>query len=159
MLTRYKNFMNWFSTTPIGSKIARTVVARADPFLYRISKGRLVSTGPPTIPQLLLTTTGRKSGLEREVQLGYTPDGDDYLVVASNFGQKHHPAWSYNLDAKAECTVLLDGRSFRARAEKLSDDDKQRVWPRLVQSVPQYDVYVTRTDRNIKVYRLVAERD
>jgi deazaflavin-dependent oxidoreductase (nitroreductase family) len=155
--TTYGDIVNRFSTTRVGAWIARQVAARVDPHVYRWSKGRFTSTGPPTIPQLILTTVGRKSGQPRSVQLGYLADAGDYVVVASNFGRGHHPAWSHNLLAEPQATVEVDGRTETVRAERLSDAEKAAIWPRLVAVVPQFDVYVTRTDRNIKVFRLRAQ--
>ena len=40
------------------------------------------------------------------------------------------------------------------RAERLDDSAKAAIWPRLVAIIPHFGVYVTRTDRAIKVYRL-----
>jgi len=150
----YGDLVNRFSTTRMGSWIARQLAARVDPHLYRWSRGRFTSAGPPTIPQLVLTTVGRKSGRPRSVQLGYLADGGDYVVVASNFGQARHPAWSHNLLAEPRATVEVDGRTETVVAERLSDARKQAIWPRLVGVVPQFAVYVTRTDRNIRVFRL-----
>jgi deazaflavin-dependent oxidoreductase (nitroreductase family) len=152
--TTYGDFVNRFSTTRVGSWIARRLAARVDPHLYRWSKGRFTSTGPPTIPQLILTTVGRKTGRPRSVQLGYLADGGDHVVVASNFGQGHHPAWSHNLLADPRATVEVDGRTETVVAERLSAAEKAALWPRLVAVVPQFDVYVTRTDRSINVFRL-----
>jgi deazaflavin-dependent oxidoreductase (nitroreductase family) len=42
---------------------------------------------------LLLTTTGRKSGEQRELPLIYGVNGDDYLIVASKGGADEPPAW------------------------------------------------------------------
>jgi deazaflavin-dependent oxidoreductase (nitroreductase family) len=151
---RYARFVNWFSTTTVGTWIASRLAARMDPVVYRLSGGRFTSPGPLTIPQLVLTTTGRRSGRCRRVSLGYLADGDDFLVVASNFGKPRHPDWSHNLDANPDATVNVDGRDVAVRAERVSDDAKRVVWPRLVALVPQFGVYVTRTDRAIKVYRL-----
>ncbi len=158
---RYVDFMNWFSMTKPGSAFARTVVARLDPLLYKLSGGRLTSVGPPVIPMIVLTTMGRRSGKPRSVQLGFirdpeaeSPKAADLYTVASNFGQQHHPAWSYNLQANPQCEVNLNGEVFHAKAERLSDEEKARVWPKLVEAVPQYAVYVTRTSRDIGVWRL-----
>ena len=151
---RYARFVNWFSTTRVGTWIASRLAARLDPVVYRLSRGRFTSTGPLTIPQLVLTTIGRKSGQPRSVSLGYLADGDDFVVVASNFGKAHHPAWSHNLDASPAASVNVNGRDVAVRAERMGGVEKALVWPRLVGIIPQFDVYVTRTDRNIKVYRL-----
>jgi deazaflavin-dependent oxidoreductase (nitroreductase family) len=150
----YARFVNWFSTTRLGTWIASRVAARLDPLVYRLSGGRFTSTGPLTIPQLVLTSTGRRSGTPRSVSLGYLADGDDFVVVASNFGKSHHPAWSHNLDASPEAWVNVDGRDVAVRVARLASDEKAAIWPRLVAIIPQFGVYVTRTDRDIKVYRL-----
>jgi deazaflavin-dependent oxidoreductase (nitroreductase family) len=150
----YRDFINNFSVTPVGRWIAKTFASKVDPFLYKVSGGRFTSTGPLTIPQLTLTTIGRKSGKERTVQLGYSEDGDDVLIVASNFGGTNHPAWSYNLDANASAKILLGAETREVVATRLTDSEKAILWPKIADTIPQMKSYVKRTDRNIKVYRL-----
>ncbi len=153
----YRDFINWFSVTPVGRWIAKTLASRVDPALYKLSGGRFTSTGPLTIPQLTLTTIGRKSGKERVVQLGYTEDGNDVLVVASNFGGTNHPAWSHNLDAHPEAKIRLGAEDKEVVAKRLTDSEKATVWPKIERTIPQMKSYKTRTSRNIKVYRLVEK--
>jgi hypothetical protein len=43
---------------------------------------------------------------------------------------------------------------FTARAQALSDSEKQAVWADVRQAIPQMSVYENRTDRNIRVFRL-----
>jgi len=152
----YRDFINWFSVTPVGRWIASTFSARLDPVLYKLSGGRFTSVGPQVIPQLVLTTTGRKSGKERAVQLGYTEDGDDVVVVASNFGGTNHPAWSYNLDANPNAKIQLGSETKEVVATRLTDSEKAILWEKIADTIPQMKSYVTRTERNIKVYRLAA---
>lgn len=152
----YKQWMNAFSTTRVGKWIAIRLSARLDPLLYKISGGRLTSVGPQIIPQLVLTTTGRKSGQKRTVQLGFTAHGADYLVVASNFGRAKHPGWSYNLDADPNAQVQIGSATMEVVASRLPDEEKAALWPRIEATIPQMKVYPGQTDRNIKVYRLQA---
>ena len=152
----YRDFLNNFSVTPVGRWIAKTFAAKVDPAIYKISGGRFTSTGPLTIPQLTLTTIGRKSRKERTVQLGYTEDGDDVLIVASNFGGTNHPAWSYNLDANPQVKILLGSEERDVLATRLTDSEKAILWPKIADTIPQMKTYVVRTERNIKVYRLTA---
>lgn len=151
---RYAGFINWLSTTRFGIVLARGWSARADPWIYRLTGGRLTSVGPQVIPQLILTTTGRRSGQPRTVQLGCLDEGESWLVVASNFGRANHPAWSLNLDAQVRAEIQWGSRRVGVVAERLGDEDKALVWPHLVAVVPQFSVYVNRTERNLKVYRL-----
>jgi len=150
----FAKFLNWFSATPVGSWFVMNIASKLDPMVFRLTKGRLISAGPPTLPMLLLTSVGRKSGKSRDAQLAYYPAGGDYLVVASAAGQARHPGWSYNLEANPDVEVLVRGESFKARAEVLDDQEKARYWPEIKKTIPQMNVYERRTDRKIKVYRL-----
>ena len=153
----YRDFINSFSLTPAGQWLVKTFAARVDPTIYRMTGGRFTMSGPLTIPQLTLMTVGRKSGKERTVQLGYAEDGDDVLVIASNFGGTNHPAWSYNLDANPRATIQLGAQKKAVVASRLTDSEKALLWPKIAATIPQMNTYVTRTSRNIKVYRLSDE--
>lgn len=100
---------------------------------------------------LLLTTTGRKSGEPRTSALIYARDGDDYLVVASMGGAPNHPAWYLNLEADptAEIQVLADRIPVTARTA--TPEEKPRLWAIVREQWPNYDVYQSRTDRDIPV--------
>jgi deazaflavin-dependent oxidoreductase (nitroreductase family) len=150
----FKERVNAFSATPLGSWVARRFIAPIDPIIYKLSGGRLTAAGIETIPQLRMEVIGRKSGKKRSVQLGCIKDGNDYVVVASNFGGTNHPAWSFNIDANPDVTVQVRNKTFKAIAERTSEEDKAKLWPKLCDVIPQYKTYVKRTDRNIKVYRL-----
>ena len=54
---------------------------------------------------ILLSCTGAKSGVERDVALLCTPSGDDIVLVASRTGHANNPGWYYNLKAHPECVV------------------------------------------------------
>ena len=150
----YSKFVNWLSATAAGSWLVKHWASKVDPVIFRATGGRFTSVGQPTLPQLLVTVIGRKSGRARDVQLAYHRDGDDYLVVASAMGQERHPAWRYNLEAHPEVDVQIKGERFRARARVLADAEKATVWPSIKKTIPQMNVYEQRTDRNIRVFRL-----
>ncbi len=150
----YRDFVNWLSSTKVGGWLTRQTAARIDPWIYRKTNGRWVMAGRPTIPQVILTTTGRKSGQKRDVQLAALHDGDDFVVVASNFGQEHHPGWMYNLEADPKAWVNSDGVDFEVNAHSMSAEEKEEIWPRLHEIVPQFRTYLTRTDRDIRIFRL-----
>jgi hypothetical protein len=62
-------------TTGLGSAIHRVVISPLDAPLMRLSRGR-VHFAKGTIPLVLLRTTGARSGVQRDVPLGYFTDGD-----------------------------------------------------------------------------------
>src|SRR3954467_3998223 len=85
-----------------------------DRLLLRLSNGRVSIPGVLTgLPVIMLTTIGAKSGKLRTVPVVGLRDGDKVVVIASNFGQAHHPAWYHNLRAHPEARLELPGRSGR----------------------------------------------
>jgi deazaflavin-dependent oxidoreductase (nitroreductase family) len=144
----------WLSTNPVATWLIRNVASRLDPIVFRATNGRFTSMGPPAMPMLTLTATGRRSGEPRSVHLACLERGGDHLVVASAMGQERHPAWRYNLEANPEVKVQMPGERFAARARALTSAEKDEVWPEVKRTIPQMNVYEKRTDRNIRVFRL-----
>ncbi|MDG2304982.1 MAG: nitroreductase/quinone reductase family protein [Candidatus Binatia bacterium] len=142
------------STSPAFTWWIRNVAARLDPVLFKATNGRLTTFGPPTMPMVTLTTLGRRSGRPHSVHLASVEHAGDLHVVASAMGQKKHPAWRYNIEANPEVRVQAVGERFTARAEALTDQEKDRIWDDVKQAIPQMVIYETRTERNIRVYRL-----
>ncbi len=100
---------------------------------------------------LLLTTTGRRSGLPRTTPLIFARDGDDLLVVASLGGAPQHPAWYLNLQAEGTAAVQVRGDRFPVAARTATEIEKPRLWSIVTDQWPNYDVYQSRTDRVIPV--------
>ena len=100
---------------------------------------------------LLLTTTGRRSGEQRTMPLIYQPDGDRYVIVASNGGWKDHPGWYYNLSENPDVEVQVWGDRFPARASVAEGEERERLWKLMTVTWPAYDDYQTKTDREIPV--------
>ncbi len=123
-------------------------------WVYRLSGGKLMGRVPSGAPVFLLTTTGRKSGQRRTVPLLYLADGDDFLVVGSQGGAPQHPGWFLNLEANPQAEVELGRRRVPVTARRLSGEERDRVWPRLVAIYPPYEEYRRRTTRSIPVVRL-----
>jgi deazaflavin-dependent oxidoreductase (nitroreductase family) len=117
------------------------------------TKGKYTLFGPTSLPELLLTTTGCKSGQARTSALSYLRDGDRLLVLGSNFGQKHHPDWSSNLLADAEATVAINGTEMPVTAALLTGPERDRALQRFL-AYPMYMSYRTRTDRELRVFAL-----
>ena len=100
---------------------------------------------------LLLTTTGRRSGRQRQLPLIYGRHGDDYLVVASKGGSPKPPAWYLNLDASPEVEIQVKGDKMRAHARTATTEEKPELWSIMTKEWPAYDEYQERTDREIPV--------
>jgi deazaflavin-dependent oxidoreductase (nitroreductase family) len=106
---------------------------------------------------LILTTTGRRSGEQRDAPLIYGRDGDNLLVVASKGGTPEPPAWYRNLEAEPRVEVQVKGDRFPARARTATPDERPRMWQTMVGHWPAYDEYQQKTDREIQV--VVLEPD
>lgn len=105
-------------------------------------------------PFCFLTTTGRRSGVERTVPLLFVADGDRVVLFASNWGRHEHPAWALNLDATPAATVEIEGRSRAMRARRATQDEERRYWPRAEDIYPGYAGYRRRAGREVRVFVL-----
>lgn len=122
--------------------------------LYRLTGG-ILGGRMDGLDMLLLTTRGRKSGLERTVPLPYFRDGDRYLLIASYGGNARNPAWLDNLAANGEVTIQVGFRRRKARAEVAAGAEHERLWRELTASFPRYLEYQKKTARRIPIVVLV----
>ena len=118
---------------------------------YLETGGRKGHEWRPGVPTLLLTTTGRRSGVKRRTALIYGHDTDRYVVVASQGGAPEHPAWYLNLEADPDVEVQVMDDVFPARAETATGAERTRLWALMRSIWPAYDEYQTKTDREIPV--------
>ena len=103
---------------------------------------------------LILRAKGRKSGKLRKNPLIYGRDGDDYVIIASKGGAPDHPGWYKNLQAHPEVEIQVRGDIIPVTARTGTAEDKQRVWPIMLQQWPDYDKYQKQTERDIPVILL-----
>jgi len=118
--------------------------------IYQRTDGR-VGARLAGLPMCLLTTVGRKSGLPRTLPLACFPDGNDIIVVASNGGQNHDPAWWLNLKEQPEAEVQLGREHRQMTASRATTEEHARLWPWLMQHNPAYARYEQRTSREIPI--------
>jgi deazaflavin-dependent oxidoreductase (nitroreductase family) len=126
-------------------------------WLYRRTGGR-IGHSAGSLRNLLLTTTGRRSGELRTVPLTYMTDGDRYVLVASNGGSDRHPAWWLNLEQTPRATVQVGSRTLAVVAHRADAAEHARLWPALKKMNPFYGQYERITDRAIPVVVLEPVR-
>jgi deazaflavin-dependent oxidoreductase (nitroreductase family) len=105
-------------------------------------------------PVLLLTTIGARSGNPRVNPLGYTREGDRYIVAASKLGAPEHPAWYHNLVANPVVTVEVGPERFQARASVAQGSERDRLFDRHTTFWPNIAEYQRHTTRVIPVVTL-----
>lgn len=122
----------------------------------RVRKGK----NPMKFSVLILTTTGRKSGVERSVPVGWFPDGNgNWLVVASANGATDNPAWYYNLAAAPDkARIEVDGTEIPVTAQQLHGAERAAAWSIITTTAPRFAGYEAKTDREIPVI-LLTPRD
>jgi deazaflavin-dependent oxidoreductase (nitroreductase family) len=139
---------------PWFARVGRAYVP-VDRALGRLTKGRFVAFGSNEIPSMLITTVGRQTGKSRTVPLLYMPDGDGFVVMASNWGQAHHPAWALNLLAHPTASVMAKGRTVRVTATLATGAERDRLLDLMLSMWPAYATYQERAaNRTIKIFRL-----
>ena len=105
---------------------------------------------------VLLHHTGAKSGTSYVSPLAGIPqDGGSWVIVASNGGRDHHPAWFHNLTAHPETVLEVAGeddvRTVKVAARLAADDERDGFYAQMVARVPQFADYAKSTTRRIPV--------
>lgn len=108
------------------------------------------------VPTLLVTTKGRKSGQPRTIPIIYTPVGDKYVIIASKGGSATHPVWYLNVLEDPNVEVQVKAEVFKAVARTAASPEREELWRAATAAWPNYDVYQSRTTREIPV--VVLER-
>jgi len=116
---------------------------------YRATGGRFLVGPLGGSRTVLVDHVGRKSGRRRTTPLLYLADGDDIVVVASKGGSHKHPAWWLNLREMDETEIQVGRERRRVTVRQATPEEKQRLWPRLVEIWSDYDRYQRRTEREI----------
>ena len=133
--------------------ISKAILWKVDPWLMRLSGGRVASG--VVIPMARLETRGRRTGALRRTGVIYFHDGDRVTIIASKLGLPEHPAWFHNL--KANPDVKLDGHPFRAEVIE-NDAARDRLWQMADRVFPAYAAYrerAAKAGRTIPIVQLV----
>jgi deazaflavin-dependent oxidoreductase (nitroreductase family) len=146
----FRSPLFWYKSSM--AKLSRGIMKTAV-WLYRRSGGKMGGKMRKA-PVLLLTTTGRKSGLSWTNPLIYQPDGDGWVIIASNGGKPRHPAWWLNLRAQPEATIEIGRDSYPVTASEVDEANRDRLWQSMTAVYPGYDKYVAKTSRHIPVVHL-----
>jgi deazaflavin-dependent oxidoreductase (nitroreductase family) len=117
--------------------------------VYKLTGGLVGHWTPGAAPTLLLDHVGAKSGTKRTSPLSYIRDGDDYVLVASKGGYPQNPAWFHNLKANPDTQVQVKHRKIPVRARVATPEERERLWPEVVEAYKGYAAYQKRTEREI----------
>jgi deazaflavin-dependent oxidoreductase (nitroreductase family) len=153
--SRFKRALTAFALTKTGTWYSSQLGARIDPWLVRVTRGR-VDSALGQIPIAVVTVRGARSGVERKVPLLYFNDGDDVILIASSYGKAKFPAWYYNIKANPDVRLEAMGRSGSYVARETEGEDRDRLFELATKVYTGYNDYKRRTEgiRRIPVMRL-----
>ncbi|MFC9659991.1 nitroreductase/quinone reductase family protein [Nocardia sp. NPDC127606] len=144
------------ASTRVGALAVRKLTP-LDRAVMRRSSGRFTILGPLALPTVLLTTTGRKSGLPRSSPLLCLHEGHRLIIVGSNFGQQHHPAWTANLLADPRATATLGGETIPVIATPITEPEYAPLYGRFIAMASNYGAYRQRTSRPLRMFALTHD--
>jgi deazaflavin-dependent oxidoreductase (nitroreductase family) len=74
---------------------------------------------------LYITTTGRKTGLPREIEIWFVGYEGRYYILAEMF---HRAQWVKNVTHCARVRVRIGEHEFEATARVLDEERDQKIW-------------------------------
>ena len=105
-------------------------------------------------PVILLTMLGARTGAVRKVPVMRVEHEGEFVAVASRGRSPEHPNWYWNLVKNPDVEVMVDTKTFPARARELEGKERYDWWVRAVEAFPPYADYQVRTQRLIPVFLL-----
>ncbi len=138
------------SSRPAAWFLSRTLHHFDRAFLKLTGRRMSLTTVLAGLPVVTVTTVGVKSGVLRTVPLGCIRDERDpntFALIASNWGQDHHPAWYFNLKACPRATGSISGRTAEYVAHEASGEEYERFWQRAVDAYMGFPLYQQRAGK------------
>ena len=128
------------------TRFASWLLARVLPYLDRIvldlTRNRQTATRMLTgLPALTITTRGARTSRTYRTPLLYLQKGENYILIATNFGQRENPGWYYNILAHPEIEVTLDGETSRYLGAEVKGHDWRAYWEMAMAHYPGYSKY------------------
>lgn len=118
----------------------RPVAESLEALLRFATNGRLGVLDLTGLPNVQVTTSGRKTGLARTATVQCVPAGDGLIVVGSNWGLPAHPSWTANLKATERVTVRRRGHRFVAKVRLLGGAERDEAWATVLRRWPNYQI-------------------
>lgn len=133
------------AATPLGARVVVPLAPRLDRVVLQASGGRTTAVGLLSgLPVITLTTIGARSRQPRSVPLVAIADGAQFVLIASNFGQKQHPAWYHNLRKNPHAVVTHSNRQRNYLAREAEGEEYDRYWQQAVRLYAGYAAYQER---------------
>ena len=148
--------MQKIGSTRQGALFFSKTQPQIDRFLLKLTSGKINLTSLLSgLPVVLLISKGAKSGLLRTTPLMgiQDPSGTGKIaIIASNYGQEHHPAWYYNLQINPQVKCKIDGKQGKYVAYQAQGQEYTCYWLAATDLYPGFAQYQLRAgDRHIPI--------
>jgi deazaflavin-dependent oxidoreductase (nitroreductase family) len=152
----YRRLIRRIGWSRPGTWLNTRTLHHLDRLTRRLTGRRITSSAVLAgLPVVMLSTTGAQSGRPRTVPLLGLPHGPNCAVIASNFGQAHHPGWYHNLRANPRALLEVDGEPREVIAEEVTGAERDEIWQRGLRLYPGWARYERRAgNRRIAVFIL-----
>jgi deazaflavin-dependent oxidoreductase (nitroreductase family) len=110
---------------------------------------------------IVLVTTGRTSGEEREAKVYAFPDGERLVIVAAGYGKGPEPQWAGNLRAQPRAQIRREPKAAAEpviAAEVPNGPERDRLWAIAMAGFPYFDRYKRSAARTLAVFVLEPDR-
>ena len=104
---------------------------------------------------LLLETVGRKSNKLRKTPLTYVEIDEGYLVAASYGGRDKTPDWFFNINTD-KVKILVNKEYKDVKPQIIDELEKEEYWRLLTDFYPTFNLYKSKTDRDIPLVKLIT---
>ena len=130
------------AATRVMAKIYGVIQEPLDRFVYRLTGGALTASSfLAGVEITILTTTGAKTGRTSTLPVLGLSDGEELIVIASNFGRPRNPAWYHNLRANPHATIVTHGISREVVARELNGTEREHAYHRGEEIYPGFTHY------------------
>ena len=90
-----QRFLQFVPASTLGAFLFSKMLHYMDRPIMKLTKGRVsIPQFVTGLPCVTLTSTGARSGAPRTIPTIGVPDDENIALIASNWGQKHHPSSS-----------------------------------------------------------------
>jgi deazaflavin-dependent oxidoreductase (nitroreductase family) len=133
--------------TRVGVWAIKHLLSPLQRWVYRGSKGKIFSTIGSGRKVLLLTTKGRRTGRDRTTPVFYLRDGESVVICNVNPGFERTNPWVINLRANPVAQLQIGQDIDQYQAREATDAEIKRLWPRLIEIWPTYQVHYEHSGR------------
>ncbi len=144
----FHSLMQGIAASKPGAWFFARTLHHLDRIWFRLSGGRTTLTGILAgLPVVVVTTIGAKSGLPRTWPLLGVRDHAHpgaFALIATNWGQRHYPAWYFNLKANPKADCSIEGQSGSYLAHEASGEEYERLWRSAAEAYLGFPLYKKR---------------